>query len=111
MQVIMPLVHEGHREEVWIHTGPKRLAVLPVGRVPSRLGPVDECRHLRVWSRGDHDVGWKEIIVCEDNRRLMGDPNITGILELLDSIYTVERSSNSCTVGQGIVQWLLVQTA
>lgn len=49
--------------------------------------------------------------MSEDNRRLMGDLNPTGILELLDSIYTVERSSNSCTVDKDVVQWFLVQTA
>lgn len=111
MQVTVPLAHKGHGEILWIHGDPRRLAVLPVSRVPSRLGLVEECRHLRVWSRGDHDVRWKEVIVSEDNRRLVGDLNPTGILELLDSIYTVERSSNSCTVDKDVVQWFLVQTA
>lgn len=39
----------------------------------------------------------------------MGDFNPAGIVELLDSIYTLERPSNSCTVDKDIVQWFLTQ--
>lgn len=49
--------------------------------------------------------------MSEDNRRLMSALNPTGIWELLDSIYTVERSSNSYTINKDVVQWFLVQTA
>lgn len=111
MQVTVPLVYKGLWKILWIHGDPRRLAVLPVRRIPSRLRPVEEGRHLGVCSCGDHDIERKEVIVSEDNRRVVGDFNPTGILKLLNSISTVERARNSCTADKDVVQWSLTEAA
>lgn len=106
-----PFFFHSVAEVFWIRSHPSRLAVLPVSRIPSCLAPVNDRCYSWIRPRRQKDVWWDKIVMCEDNRRFPIYFDSTSVLELLDSICTLEWPRKVWMTGKkDLVQWLPTQT-
>jgi hypothetical protein len=88
-----PIVLERIFKVGWIHFYPPRLAIFPVCRIPSSLGPVDDRGHFRAPPWGYEDIGRKKIIMRENNGCPAANFNTAGTVKLFDSVLALEGTN------------------
>lgn len=107
-----PIFLEGINKVSRIHSYPPRLAIFPVCRIPSSLGPVDDCGYFRAPSWGYDDIGRKKIIMRKSNVCLAANFNVAGTVELFNSVLALKGTDKVWVVfDKYVVQRPITQTA
>lgn len=110
------LLHHWSENFKFRHVDVMRLAILPVGRVPTSLRPVYHGSQLWVCPLSDENVAGDKVVVREHDRArcrsLTSDFDTPGVLELLHGFWAFEWAlpvaEPRTIVEEYVADWLLI---